>query len=99
MTTKNALSAIDTLRLGWYDPPTLYRSNTLFKYQSFRASGLNEIIKYLKERMDKNPISSIEEFRNMMGDFACGGSDSANFMFSVYYDTATDVLDMLLNIK
>lgn len=101
MTANQALSAIDSLRKGWYHPPTRYYiKKGEFEYESYKCSGIDEIKLYLMRHKGEDPIMTVERFRHMMDDFACEAkTSSANFMFSVYYDVATDVLDVLLNIK
>lgn len=101
MTNHYILSVIDTLREGWYDPPTSYQMKKIdFEYASYRRTALDEIKFYLLEEKKEDPIKMIEDFRQMMDDFACQTKNgTANFMFSTYYDTATDVLDVLLSMK
>lgn len=97
MTTKQALQAIDSLRQGWYDPPTYYQNNIRFVQRSYTHSAILEIDRYLRNHMNKNPIDAVEDFRGMVGDFACQAKDEmVAFMFSIYYDVATDVLDILI---
>lgn len=96
------LSIIDSLREGWYDPPISYydKKRTDFEYQSYKNSAMNEIKMYLMEHEKENPISAIESFRDQMNSFACKTKNgNSNFMFSIYYDVATDVLDVLLGMK
>lgn len=101
MTTRQAISVIDSLRNGWYTGPTTYHMKKCeFIYQSHLRSGIKELEIYLLEHKDQNPISGVEDFRYLMDYYACETkNESANFMFSVYYDVATDVLDTLLNMK
>lgn len=93
-----ALSVIDTLRKGWYNPPYSYRiRKSIFASKSYSSAGLREIELYLTEHESEDPIIALENFRHMMDDFSSRAkSDSAKFMFSTYYDVAGDVLDVLL---
>lgn len=99
--TKQVLSIIDTLRDGWYEPPYTYNIKKMdFMLKSYSRSAMNEIKLYLMENDQKDPISVLEDFRYMVDHFPCNTEDAdANFMFSVYYDVATDVLDTLLTMK
>lgn len=98
MTVKHVLLIISKYRDDWYKPPTSYKQKRVdFEYQSFKRSACEELILYLSSHSDQNPISAIEDFRHMMDDFACRSkTSSANFMFSVYYDVATDLLDVMI---
>lgn len=101
MTTRRALSIIDSLREGWYGPPILYFQKKIeFEYKSYKHSALEEIKRYLIKHNKEDPIKMLEEFRYQMDCFACETKNpTANFMFSVYYDVATDVLDTLLGMS
>lgn len=100
MDMTSALSVVDTLREGWYDPPTnYYQKSGMFEYESYKCSGMDEIRQYLIEHLNEDPIKMVEEFRHIVDDFSCRSNPAANFMFSVYYDVATDVLDVLLSMK
>lgn len=96
---KQVLSIIDKARDDWYNPPTNYykKNKADFEYQSYKRSAIDEIKFYLMEHQDQNPVDAIEDFRHMIDHFACNAhSGSANFMFSIYYDVATDVLDVIV---
>lgn len=101
MNVKHVISIIDTLRDGWYDPPYTYKLKKMdFMLKSYSRSAMEEIKRYLMENDQKDPISVIEDFRYLVDDFACNTENvDANFMFSVYYDVTTDVLDALLTMK
>lgn len=99
MTMNETISKINEMRKEWYQPPTTYYGMTKpeFNYESYRHSAIIEIIDILINYKHINPITLVEEFRDMMDDFACNAKTvSANFMFSVYYDVATDILDVLI---
>lgn len=102
MNMKKVIGVIDTLRNGWYNPPSSYgkQKKIDFIHQSYSHSAINEIKFYLMEHENEDPIKAIEDFRYKMDCFACDTKNSmANFMFSTYYDVATDVLDLLITIK
>ena len=99
---KYVLSVINDLRDKWYKPPSCYyhRKRIEFEQQSYARSAMNEICFYLMEHENENPITAIENFRYMVDCFACETKNGgANFMFSVYYDVASDVLDVLLGMQ
>ena len=99
---KYVLSVIDELRDEWYKPPMRYyhRKRADFEYQSYKRSAMDEIKFYLMEHENEDPVSAVEEFRYMMNRFACETKNGGvNFMFSIYYDVATDILDVLLGMK
>lgn len=101
MTINRALSIIDSLREGWYGSPMLYFQKKIeFEYKSYQHSALEEIKRCLIRHNKEDPIKMLEEFRYQMDCFACETKNpTANFMFSVYYDVATDVLDVLLGMS
>lgn len=99
---KYVLSVINDLRDEWYKPPSGYyhRKRADFEYQSYARSAMDEIRFYLMEHENENPITAVENFRYMVDGFACKTKNGgANFMFSVYYDIASDVLDVLLGMQ
>lgn len=99
MEMEKALLIIDKLQKESYKAPTTYYNQKIinFEYQSYNYSAINEIRDYLTEHKNEDPIKAIEDFRYQMDCFACESRTGvANFMFSIYYDVATDVLDELL---
>lgn len=103
---QHALSVIQEVKQKWYESPVkYYNCNSAlkkvdFEYQSYKRSGINEIILYLLDHTDQKPIDAVEDFRYLMDKFACETKNGgANFMFSIYYDVATDILDVLLSMK
>lgn len=101
MDIKMALSVIDTLEKGWYEPPFRYdQKRDRFVYASFSHSAIEEIKLYLIENKNKDPIESIENFRHQVDLFCCRAENNAiKNMFSIYYDVGTHVLDVLLSMK
>lgn len=99
MNIENVLFIIDRIRDEWYKPPENYYTlkRSVFEYQSYKRSAINEIKLYLIEHKNENPIDVMEDFRYQMDCFACETKNgNTNFMFSIYYDVATDILDALL---
>lgn len=97
---KRVFSIINHLRGEWYKPPSGYYNikKPKFKQKSYARSALNEIYLYLIEHENDDPIDTLENFRSMMDNFSCKAKNiEARFMFSVYYDVASDVLDVLLS--
>lgn len=101
MNINMALSVLDTLEKGWYEPPFRYdQKRDRFIYISFSHSAIQEIKNYLKQNMEIDPIESIENFRHLMNSFCCRAeNDAIKNMFSIYYDVSTHVLDVLLEMK
>lgn len=99
---KYVLSVINDLRDEWYKPPSSYyhRKRAEFEHQSYARSAMDEIRFYLMEHENENPITAVENFRHMVNDFSCETKNvEAKIMFSVYYDVASDVLDVLLGMQ
>ncbi len=98
MSVEDAIIIINGIQNKWYKRPTnYYKPNLNFKFQSYKHSAVNEIKSYLSKHKDQNAINVLEEFRNWVDTFACCTKDGeTNFMFSIYYDVATDLLDELL---
>lgn len=98
MKLKKALKIIDRMRKESYQSPkTYWMDSTKFAYRSYQKWALDEIRLYLLIRSDQNPIERIEDFRYQMDVAATRATtDSCNFMFSIAYDVASDVLDVLL---
>lgn len=102
METRYILMLIDEMIEEWYKPPTVYynRKKEDFQYQSYKRSAMEELKIYLITHSNEDPFDTIRDFRYQMDCFACEAkSGNANFMFSIYYDVATDVLDVLLSMK
>lgn len=100
MNYKQVTSIIDTLRKGWYDGPNNYNcQKKYFMLKSYQKSAIKEIKLYLIKNRKENPIDCIEKFIKIMDSFSCNKNQNINFMFSVYRDVATDVLDVLLTIN
>ncbi len=71
-----------------------------FEYSSYAKSAMKEIMDYVLKNKDEDPILLVENFRHDMDCIACSSKTGIkNFMFSVYYDIATEVLDNLMSKK
>lgn len=69
----------------------------LYKEREYKYQAANDILNYLNNHRDWEPLNAIEEFRYTMDTLATATKSSKkNYMFSVAYDVATDILDMLL---
>lgn len=102
MNKKMAISFIDTLLEGCYDKPITYynKNRTVFKEQSYSYSAILEVRKYIADNCKGDAIDCVEKFRKMVDNYACHAqNEEMKFMFSVYYDTVTDLLDRFLEIR
>lgn len=69
----------------------------LFLMQSHSRAAIEELQEYVLGHPQKGLMESIEEFRQMIDDFACEStSEATNRMFSTYYDVVTDILDLVI---
>lgn len=85
-----------------YEPPSTYDVSKAaeFAQQSYARWAMQEIIRYVGKNSNTPIYILMEEFRSKMDDAACEAKDpSKNFMFSVAYDVATDVLDYFLTYE
>ena len=99
MTMNYALSVVNELKKKSYKTPTDYygQKKMFFEYQSYKRSAIKEIEMYLIDHKDEDPIDVLEGFRRLMDNFSCRApTGEGSFMFSVYYDVATDVLDKMI---
>lgn len=98
ITNERAVRTILRLKKEWYPRyqdkgPSRW---ILLEMRSYCRSAMDEIIFYIKDRPDQNPIDSIEEFRHLSDQMACESvSEIRSFMFSCFYDVATDIIDEL----
>lgn len=96
--TEEVLRMIDAVAREDYQPPKTYQMNKgKFMHRSFKSWAIKEIRIYILTNFDLSAIEALEQFRQMMDDFACQSTNGTNsFMFSTAYDVATDILDTLL---
>lgn len=69
-----------------------------FTQASYSRWAAEEIIIYILSHVNLTPIEAVEEFRDLMEDYATRDRyDKQNsYIFSVAYDVATDIYDILL---
>lgn len=104
MSRKYILAQLRNMRAKYYKVPTYnpksQRQKILFQYDSLQRSAMNEIIDYLTEIPWDDVIENLEDFRSKMDDQACKAKTSeSSYLYSVYYDVATNVLDEVLFLK
>lgn len=68
---------------------------------SYRQWAAYEILDLLKqEDEDHLVINDLEDIRKMFDDFACrAAGDDARHMFSIAYDIATEMVDIILGME
>lgn len=90
---------LDEMEREDYTPPSsYYMRDDVFMYQSHRHWAIKEIKLYFEERIDQDPLYLIENFRRMVDYYSCKTKvKELDIMYSVAYDVATDVLDVLIN--
>lgn len=104
MTTSYIFERLDELIREEYSVPKDWSmkggDDILFQYQSYKNWAVNEIKVYILAHPELGVREAVEDFRTLMDDLACRvKTGDASFIFSVAYDTATDILDWLLNLK
>ena len=77
---------------------TPYWKTAEFAYASYSLTTLIEILEYLRRSPDISPIIILEEYRDQMDDYACRNI-IGSYMFSVAYDTVTNIIDELISSK
>lgn len=94
---RDSIKMINEIIISEYGNGLVRTNNPIFEYRAYRLAGLEEVKKFIMEHENLGAMTAVELFRSKMDDFACRtNSPNAHFMFSVYYDTATDVLDTLI---
>lgn len=101
MDKREYLNFINKLtKTGWYLGPTHYdMKKTTFDFLSYKRWALFELRDYIIANLDSKlaPTELTEKFRKQLDNFACRArSDDGKIMFSIAYDTVTDILDMIL---
>lgn len=98
-----ALALIDELLdSGWYAKPRYYdgmkrMKETTIANQSYRRWALRELGDFLSSCPDHEPIFLLEKYRSVMNDKACNGkTEEFRYVFTMCYEVATEVMDMLL---
>lgn len=99
MKINKAIILVDNHIREFYGKPSIYigKDSLKFREKSYQNWAALELRKRLDKYRSHDPIELVEDFRHDMSDLACYAKTSKdNFMFSVAYDVATDILDMLL---
>lgn len=66
-----------------------------FKCQSNTRWAAREVLRYVNKHNDIPAIDAVEKFAAMVDDFACS-SGTDGLEFSIAYDTAMDILSLLI---
>ena len=69
-----------------------------FKQLSYSKWAANEVLNFVKNRPRTPPVFSVETFASMMDEYACM-NQGTSYIFSIAYDIAMDILDMLLEVR
>lgn len=98
MTVERALWLLDRMAT-WYPEPTEKIRKEEFDLLAYNHWAYKELSNYVyRRKSDISPVSAVEEFREKMDDYACKAkTGEANFIFSVAYDVATDILDLFIS--
>lgn len=92
------VDAIRRLKKIWYPK---YEDNKhtpgyLIEWRSYSRFAMEEMVQYIRERPDQNAIVSLEDFRYQSDCRACeSNSELKTYMYAIFYDVATDVIDEL----
>lgn len=70
----------------------------LFAQRSYQKWAVDEIIKSIEESKSIPPITVLDDFIRKMNDFACRGGEGG-FIFSVAYDIAIEILNIVITMK
>ena len=66
-------------------------NDSRFTIMSYKKQATRELLTYIRLHRDLHPLIAIEEFKKKAKEFADRGG-KARYMFTVYYDTASDIL-------
>lgn len=69
-----------------------------FMQSSYSKWAAREILLYVRDNIPEPPSISVERFAKKMDSYSCKNIKTS-IIFSVAYDTAMDILDMLLEEK
>jgi hypothetical protein len=96
---KDDLTWLLTDNVGYfYKKPTYRSKKSTFLYNAYAKSGLNELWWYIHSHSGENTIKKVENFRHDVDTFSCiAKNPETSYMFSVYYDVATQALDLMLS--
>lgn len=100
MSKEECIEIVEKMRKQYYDIPLgkCYSiHDVMFKFESYIRWSVSEILNFLENSEEENPLTLLEKFRWEMDQYACqANGDDANLMFSTAYDVATDILDTLI---
>ena len=74
-----------------------WRTNEIFAQESYRKWAAYEFLNYLSNS-NQNLYFSAEEFIKMVDNFSCDDRHKTRWMFSVAYDVALDLYDVLYEL-
>lgn len=88
----------ELLNSNWYPKPwKIGVKKEVFETESYSRWTVHELLYYDSQNLNRRPIDNVVLFRDLMDHFACvSKTDTAKFMFSVAYDTVSDILDKML---
>ena len=75
--------------------PRISTKRSRFNQRAYSRWAANEVLGYVQFRKDIPPIQAVEEFMSKMDKFACSNPKNS-YIFSVAYDVAADILDLLI---
>lgn len=75
--------------------PRISMVKNMFNQRVYSRWAANEVLGYVKFRKDIPPVQAVEEFMSKMDKFACSNPKNS-YIFSVAYDVAADILDLLI---
>lgn len=74
--------------------PTYCCNKELFKQRSFSIWAVNELHRFVEERDYMDPVDAVVLFSKMMDDYSTYNKEGLRF--SVAYDVAMNVMDILI---
>lgn len=97
------MAAILEYRANLAEPVTAY-PQTHFTQSSYSHWAVDEILMYIFVHLKLTPIQAVERFRAKMNSYSTMQKDGsrnteANCIFSIAYDVATDILDILIAME
>lgn len=93
-----ALSAIEAYIWDLREPRRKYTKQR-FVQLSYSRYAAEELYYYVEKHDDISPIQAVEQFSKLMDEYSCSVKNKEmSFVFSVAYDIAVDVLDILYGL-
>ena len=78
--------------------PGLKGKGYVFLQESYTRWAAEELLKDILENESVDPVIVVESFRKKVDRYSTMNTNTS-YMFSVAYDVATNILDILLGIK